>query len=116
MSVYAVIRVRGSVKTDRKIRDTLQMLNLRRINHCVLLAKNPTNEGMLQAVDNFVTWGEIDTETQKDLVSKKGMGKIIKPFRLSPPSGGHKPIKLLYPKGACGYRGEKINELLARMI
>ena len=50
-------------------------------------------------------------------VKLKDLG--IKPFfRLHPPTKGHKgsikrPFKI---KGALGYRGEKINELLERMI
>ena len=38
-------------------------------------------------------------------------------FRLAPPSKGFKgSIKQHYPRGALGNRGEKINELLKRMI
>ncbi|MCD6367916.1 MAG: 50S ribosomal protein L30 [Candidatus Aenigmarchaeota archaeon] len=59
-----------------------------------------------------------------DLVEKLTSGKIklkdvgIKPyFRLTPPSKGFKgSIKQHYPKGALGNRGEKINDLLKRMI
>lgn len=42
----------------------------------------------------------------------------LKPvFRLHPPKGGfHGSIKKPYPKGELGYRGEKINDLLAKMI
>jgi large subunit ribosomal protein L30 len=50
--------------------------------------------------------------------AKKLMELGVKPvFRLSPPSKGfRKSIKLHYPKGELGYRGEAINELLERMI
>ncbi|WP_048149438.1 50S ribosomal protein L30 [Palaeococcus ferrophilus] len=42
----------------------------------------------------------------------------LKPvFRLHPPRGGHKTIKRTFKEGgALGYRGEKINELLERMM
>jgi hypothetical protein len=40
--------------------------------------------------------------------------KII--FRLNPPAHGFKATRLSYPKGDLGYRKDKINELLARMI
>ena len=42
----------------------------------------------------------------------------IKPvFRLIPAKGGFKfSIKDNYPRGEIGYRGDKINELLERMI
>ena len=44
---------------------------------------------------------------------KLGMKKL---FRLNPPSGGYRHTKQQYPKGALGYRGEKINELLHNMV
>ena len=37
-------------------------------------------------------------------------------FRLSPPRKGYKSLKKHYPRGALGYRREKINELLKRML
>jgi large subunit ribosomal protein L30 len=41
----------------------------------------------------------------------------IKPvFRLTPPAQGFKSTKLAYPEGDLGYRGDKINELIERMI
>ena len=43
--------------------------------------------------------------------------KCLKPvFRLHPPKKGYRHIKKPYPKGALGYRGDKINELLNRMV
>ena len=59
----------------------------------------------------------------KDLAKKVMEGKKLKElglkpyFRLSPPSKGFRgSIKQHYPKGVLGNRGEKINELLKRMI
>ncbi|MFH0972326.1 MAG: 50S ribosomal protein L30 [Candidatus Micrarchaeota archaeon] len=41
----------------------------------------------------------------------------LKPlFRLHPPIKGFEGIKIAYPKGALGNRGEKINELISRMV
>ena len=37
-------------------------------------------------------------------------------FRMSPPKKGFEGIKQAFPKGALGYRGEKINDLLERMM
>ena len=63
------------------------------------------------------TYGEINEETHKELVAKRGKGK--KYFALHPPRGGfeRKGIKKSYTqKGALGYRGEKINDLIKRML
>jgi large subunit ribosomal protein L30 len=141
--MLAAIRIRGSVKTDKKVADTLSMLKLTRNNHCVLLPENQTFRGMLKKTSTWITWGKIDNELVGRLISKRGRlvgdkkidekkakdiaKKIIKDqslegieikhvFRLSPPSKGYKSVKMMYPKGSLGPRGEKINELLKRMI
>ncbi len=58
--------------------------------------------------------------TVDDLYSLKVKFKdvgIKQPFRLHPPRKGYKSIKRPFTmKGDLGYRGEKINELLERMI
>ena len=141
--MFAVIRIRGSVNVARSIEDTLKMLRLTRVNHCVLIPDTPDYRGMLQKVKSYVTWGEITPQTLEGLVAKRGRlaqdervkdkdakevaKKIIKSnsvkdvdikpvFRLSPPSKGYRSIRTDFPKGDLGNRKEKINELLKRMI
>ncbi len=157
MTLYAIIRIRGTVDVPPKVRATLKMLRLVRKFHAVIYPKNPTIDGMLEVVKDWVTWGEIDKETLKELILKRGRlignkpiteedikrifkvssidelvdkllkGEIlwhkykdaVKPiFRLHPPKGGFKgSIKKPFgAKGELGYRGDKINELLKRMI
>jgi len=141
--MYAAIRIRGSVNLRKEIKDTLAMLRLYRKMHCVLLKETDSIKGMLKRVNNWITYGEIEDDILKLLVEKRGrklgnkrltkeeaeevfkkikenekVPEEIKPvFRLTPPSKGFKKsIKQHYPKGELGYRGEKINELLKRMI
>jgi len=52
----------------------------------------------------------------EEKVKIKGIPKFKRVFRLTPPSKGFKSIKEHYPKGDLGNRGEKINELLERMV
>ena len=140
-SLYAVIRVRGPVNVRKDIEDTLKMLRLDRVNHCVLVPSNPTYQGMLHKAEECITWGEISKQTLEKLIFKRGLisgSKVekkgaaelakkviangiketdIKPvFRLNPPSRGYRAVRSFYPKGALGCRGGKINELLKRMI
>jgi large subunit ribosomal protein L30 len=49
-------------------------------------------------------------------VKIKDVPKLKPVFRLMPPKKGHKSIKEHYPKGSLGYWGDKINDLLKRMI
>ncbi len=137
----AVIQVRGMVKVTQKVKDTILMLNLTRKNHCAVLDDTPANRGMLNKVKDFVAWGEISEETFKKLVEARGEEfqsremdsrkkysyralefngkKYKKYFRLNSPRKGFekKGIKIAFEAGgALGYRGEKINDLVLRML
>lgn len=68
----AVIRMRGTVKIKNDIRDTLAMLRLNRVNHCVLISETPQYLGMLQKTKDYITWGTIDRGTAAKLISKRG--------------------------------------------
>ncbi|MGC9060608.1 MAG: 50S ribosomal protein L30 [Thermoplasmata archaeon] len=72
MVVYAVIRVKGTCKTNTDIIDTLRLLHLTRTNHCVLIPDTPAYRGMLQKVKDYVTWGEINAETLAKMILIKG--------------------------------------------
>ena len=69
---YAAVRVRGTVNISPNIKKTLNLLNLTRANHCAILDENKINEGMLQVVKDYVTWGEIEKDTLSKLISKRG--------------------------------------------
>ena len=121
----AIIRVRGVTGVNKSIQDTMLMLNLHRKNYCTIVPANPSMIGMIRKVKDFVTYGEIDAETKKMLINKRSErdpkdAKKLKPFfRLSPPKKGfgRKGIKVAFSVGgALGNRGEKINDLIKRMI
>ncbi len=137
----AVIRIRGRIKIRHDIKNALEMLRIYRKNYCAVLDPSPDNMGMIKKVKDYVTWGEIDDETFKLLIEKRGMlykgnekdrrGKISykkflvfgdkrykRFFRLHPPKGGfeRKGVKIPFSVGgALGYRGDKINNLIKRM-
>ncbi|UCE37785.1 MAG: 50S ribosomal protein L30 [Thermoplasmata archaeon] len=69
---YAVIRVRGSVNVRSEIKDTLKMLRLNRVNHCVILPITKSYSGMLQKVKDYVTWGEITPEILAKMIIRRG--------------------------------------------
>jgi large subunit ribosomal protein L30 len=131
------------------------MLHLTRNNYAVLIDNRPSLVGMLKAARNFITWGEVFSETVSALLKKRGRlvgnkkltdeyaqtlgfksldelataisdGRIghwklpnVQPvFKLHPPSKGFKgKIKRSFGSGGeLGYRGDRINELVERMI
>jgi len=121
----AVVRIRGGVRVDIKIVDTMNMLRLYNQNYCVIVENTPANMGMIKKIKDYITWGEVDDATIKLLLEKRGVvdpnnkGKYKPFFRLSPPRKGfeRKGIKVSFQAGgALGYRAEKIKELIAKMI
>ncbi|MBI2208684.1 uL30 family ribosomal protein [Candidatus Woesearchaeota archaeon] len=138
----AIVRVRGSIGAKNDIDRTLNQLRLYKKNYCVIVPGNESYAGMVNKVNDYVTWGNLDGETYNLLVEKKSeeykgrvsdkkekvkynhflnvKGKKIKKFfRLNSPRKGYgrKGIKMPFKKGgALGYRAEKINDLIKRMI
>ena len=112
---YAVILVRGFIGADIEITKTLKMLSLTRRNTCSIFNLTNSMLGMLNKARNYVTFGEVDEETLK-LLKKKGDSDVY--HMNSPKKGyGRKGIKDDFSRGgALGYRGEKINDLIKRMM
>jgi len=71
--LLAVIRIRGRVNIRKEVKDTLIMLRLHRINHCVLVPETPEYLGMLQKSKDWITWGKVDKKTIVELFKKRGM-------------------------------------------
>jgi large subunit ribosomal protein L30 len=88
---YAAIRIRGTVNIKPDIKKTLQLLNLTRANHCVILKETPGTKGMLQVVKDYVTWGEIDKNNLTKLITNRGKLE------------GDKPLTEDYIKSATSY-------------
>ena len=153
--MFAVIRVRGQPDVNVDIRRTMELMNLTRVNHCVIVPENDVTKGMLQKAKDYITWGEVSEGTLTDMIRIRGrlagdiaitdeylnantefgtvadMAKAMissdykmkdvegakAVFRLHPPAKGYEGIKRSYRNGgALGYRGEAINELIARML
>ncbi len=70
--MYAAVRLRGGVKTRQDIRDTLTMLNLDRINHCVIVPETPNYKGMIQKAKDYIAWGPLNTETLAQMLENRG--------------------------------------------
>jgi large subunit ribosomal protein L30 len=70
--MYAIIRLRGSVNTKPDIKDTLRMLRLNQINHCVVVPDTPNFRGMIQKVKDYVAFGPINGETLGLILENRG--------------------------------------------
>ena len=69
---WLVIRVRSDRTVERTIRETMEHLNLTRVNHAVLIPENDAYAGMLHKVKDFVTWGEVSAEAVTGLIRDRG--------------------------------------------
>lgn len=77
---YAVVRVRGRVNVRGEVRDTLRFLRLHRANHCVLVPKNSTVDGMLRRARDYVTWGEVEPSVAGRLLAGRAQLTEGKPL------------------------------------
>lgn len=138
------------------MKDTFKMLRLYKKNTCTIIPNTEDYIGMLKKIKDYATWGELNQETLKLLLEKRGklpgnksltedylkqklkldFDSFIKEifafkkklkdlpglklfFRLSPPKKGfeRKGIKTPFSLGGVlGYRKEKINDLIQRMV
>jgi len=136
--MLVALRISGRVDISGKEKEVMNNLKLRKKNVCVL----NNDKKLLEKMKMLIAYGEIDDETLKMLISKRGRkpgdkpiaesaeiivkklkeGKKldelgIKPFfRLQPPRGGFKKAsRFLYPRGVLG-ENKKISELIRRML
>ena len=91
----AVIRLRGDVGIRRTIKETLQLLRLFKVHHCVLIDDRKSYKGMLQKVKDYVTWGQINQSMLFQLLNKRC--KLI----------GNKPLNDEYIKKYTKYNSIK---------
>jgi len=139
--MLAAIRLRGRVGVRKEIQDTLKLLGLRKKFSCCVVPEDKTYLGMLKKAKDYITYGEIDEDTLRELIEKRFkrtpsnlrkignakssdeiLNKVLNEkislhFNLHPPRGGLRSIKLAYKQGGdLGYRGKAINELIKRML
>jgi large subunit ribosomal protein L30 len=117
MEKIAIVRVRGQARVRHDISRAMDQLNLRQKHSATVVDESPAVAGQLRKVQSFVTWGKVSEDTVKKMAARRrSEGQW---YALQPPRKGYgrKGIKLPFSKGgALGDRGEKINDLLLRMV
>ena len=136
-----VIRIGGLVDMTKEFQEMLFRFRLRRKYSAVLIQPTIINIKLLKKLRNHIAYGEINKETMKELIEKRGISldkskKInpekvmnqleknplnsdIKPFfRLHSPRGGIDSKKHfgVSKKAVLGDNKEKINDLVRRML
>lgn len=138
--MICIIRIRGQVGLGRDVEETLERLRLGKKYTCVVISPNKEQLGMIKKLRNLVAFGSIKKDVFEKLIDARGQkikkdkkvdskkaieelekGKTyqslnLKPFfRLHPPRKGINS-KEHFPKGVLGDNGEKINDLVLRML
>jgi len=70
--MLAVVRIKGRVNTEKEMDDAMCMLRLDAPNRCAVLPDDPSFNGMVTKVKDYVTFGEINFETFLELLKKRG--------------------------------------------
>merc|ERR1711972_442615 len=73
-----VVRIKGIIKMSPKPRKVLQLLRLRQLHNGVFLKVNKPILQMLKLVQPYVTYGYPALKTVRELVYKRGFGKVNK--------------------------------------
>ena len=144
MAKIAVVRIRGIRNIKPDLKRTMEMLNIAKPHYVAIVEDTPQNMGMVKKVKDYVTFGAVSEDTLfmllkkrgekgskrlKDLMDEPALKKATKEifegknlrdfadpaFRLSPPRGGSKNIKLAYPLGTLGAR-DNIDSFIKRMV
>jgi len=76
--LYFVVRIRGINEIPPKPRKIMQILRLLQINNGVFIKVTRATEVMLRLVEPYVTYGEPNLKTVRELIYKRGFGKVNK--------------------------------------
>lgn len=107
-----VILVRGLRNVRQPLKDTLKQMGLTRTYHAALLPDNEQTKNKLQTVQTLTAYGPANDATEKALKTKGNA-----PYRLHAPRGGFGGVKTPAKLGgAYGNWGEKINDLVKKMM
>jgi large subunit ribosomal protein L30 len=94
--------------------DTLSKLI---INRGKLEGDKEVSESYIKSATSYTTIDKLSQAIIKGKFKYSNISNVKPVFRLNPPKKGYEGIKRSFiNKGALGYRGEKINKLIERMV
>jgi large subunit ribosomal protein L7e len=76
--IFFVIRIRGINGVSPRVKKILELLRLNQINNGVFVKINSSTIQMLRKIEPFVAYGYPSLESIKNLLEKRGYGKIGK--------------------------------------
>ncbi|KAJ6597073.1 60S ribosomal protein L7 [Mycena vulgaris] len=76
--VYFVVRIRGINEIAPKPRKIMQLLRLLQINNGVFVKVTRATQQMLRLIEPYITYGEPNIKSVRELIYKRGYGKVSK--------------------------------------
>jgi large subunit ribosomal protein L30 len=70
--MQALVQLRGEVDMSYEVQDTIDMLNLGRVNHCTLVPETDTYRGMITKVNDWVAHGEPSVDVVSEVLRSRG--------------------------------------------
>jgi len=68
---FLVIRMKGTINVPHWARTTLDLLHLDKRFRATIIPEKDNTKGMLNKIQHYVSWQEIDTPTTKELLEKR---------------------------------------------
>ncbi|MUV89045.1 50S ribosomal protein L30 [Halapricum sp. CBA1109] len=69
--MQAIVQIRGEVNISEDVQDTLEMLNLHRVNHATLVPETDAYRGMITKVNDWVAHGEPSQEVLETVLKSR---------------------------------------------
>ena len=69
--MQAIVQLRGEVNMSSAVEDTLEMLNIHRVNHCAFVPETDTYRGMITKVNDYVAHGEPSVDAVETVLSTR---------------------------------------------
>lgn len=76
--ILFVVRIRGINRVSPKTKKILQLLRLRQVHNGVFVKVSKATMNMLRLVEPYVTYGPPNLKTVRELIYKRGYGKLNK--------------------------------------
>ena len=80
VETYCIIRIRGAHGMNRKIQNTLNLLNLPKVNHATIVRTTPSILGMIQKAKDYISFGPVSEESVFNLLTKRALMTGQKPL------------------------------------
>lgn len=69
---FLVVRIKGQIDVPYWAKTTLELLKLDKKFRATIIPAKENTQGMLDKVKHYVSWQEVDAQTAKELLDKKG--------------------------------------------